>query len=199
MNKTTFTRAKRGFTLSLKEYSLSTKKGFTLIELLVVVAIIGVLATVVLGSISSARAKARDARRVSDIKTIQTALEMYHLDNDSYPVVGWAGSHTNSWENLETVIGVTLPVDPLNISTGSKSSDANIGDFVYSYFASSQLFYCSGQAYMIAFNLQGKNGDGANYGVTLCDNTIRTYGNVFVVGVNSNNSTTSIDLSGTSK
>ena len=52
-------------------------KGFTLIELLVVIAIIGVLATVVLASLNTARRKSRDARRVSDIKQLQLALELY--------------------------------------------------------------------------------------------------------------------------
>ncbi|PIZ56329.1 MAG: prepilin-type cleavage/methylation domain-containing protein, partial [Candidatus Tagabacteria bacterium CG_4_10_14_0_2_um_filter_40_13] len=54
-----------------------SKKGFTLIELLVVIAIIGILASVVLASLNSARKKSRDARRVADIKQIQLALEMF--------------------------------------------------------------------------------------------------------------------------
>lgn len=60
-------------------------KGFTLIELLVVIAIIGILSSVVLASLNSARTKARDAKRISDIKQIQLALEMYYDDNSSYP------------------------------------------------------------------------------------------------------------------
>ncbi|MBI3305950.1 type II secretion system protein [Candidatus Nomurabacteria bacterium] len=61
------------------------KKGFTLIELLVVVAIIGLLASVVLTSLSSARAKGRDARRLEDINQIRTALEIYAVTYSSYP------------------------------------------------------------------------------------------------------------------
>ena len=61
------------------------KKGFTLIELLVVVAIIGLLATLSVVALNTARAKARDAKRVADVKQIQTALELYYNDNSGYP------------------------------------------------------------------------------------------------------------------
>jgi type II secretion system protein G len=63
-------------------------KGFTLIELLVVIAIIGLLSTLAVVALSSARAKARDAKRVSDIKQITSALELYFNDKNSYPVTG---------------------------------------------------------------------------------------------------------------
>ena len=61
-------------------------RGFTLIELLVVIAIIGILSSVVLASLNSARKKGRDARRISDMKQIQLALELYYDNNASeYP------------------------------------------------------------------------------------------------------------------
>ncbi len=63
------------------------KKGFTLIELLVVIAIIGLLSTLAVVSLNNARAKSRDAKRVSDIKQVQTALELFYNDNNGYPTV----------------------------------------------------------------------------------------------------------------
>lgn len=61
-------------------------KGFTLVELLVVIAIIGLLSTLAVVSLGSARSRARDARRISDIKQIQTALELYFADQGAYPI-----------------------------------------------------------------------------------------------------------------
>lgn len=58
------------------------KKGFTLIELLVVVAIIGLLSSIVLASLSAARSKARDSKRIGEMKTIEKALYLYALNNN---------------------------------------------------------------------------------------------------------------------
>lgn len=61
-------------------------KGFTLIELLVVIAIIGLLSTLAVVALNSARQKSRDSKRVADIKQVQTALELYFADQNGYPV-----------------------------------------------------------------------------------------------------------------
>lgn len=68
-------------------------RGFTLIELLVVIAIIGLLASVVLASLNSARSKARDSYRANSIRQVQRAFELYADDHKgSYPVfAGWNG------------------------------------------------------------------------------------------------------------
>ncbi|MFH1551302.1 MAG: type II secretion system protein [bacterium] len=64
---------------------MNKKRGFTLVELLVVIAIIGILSSIVLVSVDSARAKARDIRRISDVKEIQKLLELYYDENERYP------------------------------------------------------------------------------------------------------------------
>ncbi|PIQ92152.1 MAG: hypothetical protein COV70_01320 [Parcubacteria group bacterium CG11_big_fil_rev_8_21_14_0_20_39_22] len=81
-----FVRKDKTFS-NLKPNSLQLKanKGFTLIELLVVIAIIGMLSSVVLASLNSARAKARDARRIADLKQMSTALEFFYDQQGRYP------------------------------------------------------------------------------------------------------------------
>ena len=64
-----------------------TKLGFTLIELLVVVAIVGLISSVVFASLRSAREKARDAKRLQDMKQISLALELYYNTNRTYPII----------------------------------------------------------------------------------------------------------------
>lgn len=74
--------------------------GFTLIELLIVIAIIGLLSSVVLASLNSARKKARDARRISDFKQIMLALEMFYDAENSYPQVSGAGNWIDVYNRL---------------------------------------------------------------------------------------------------
>jgi type II secretion system protein G len=106
----------------------NSSKGFTLIELMVVIAIIGTLSSIVFSSLNNARGQARDAKRKGDMLNLQTALEMYYLDNGSYPPQGcYAGYQTNCGVLGSTLSGPTgyipnlaplyisvLPVDPSN-------------------------------------------------------------------------------------
>lgn len=62
------------------------QKSFTLIELLVVIAIIGLLASVILVSFANIRKQARDAIRLSDMKQIMIALELYRNEYGNYPI-----------------------------------------------------------------------------------------------------------------
>lgn len=67
---------------------LRTQKGFTLIELLVVIAIIGLLSSVVLASLNTARDRAKYARAKMDIKQLKIAMMAYKLDNGELPPPG---------------------------------------------------------------------------------------------------------------
>lgn len=86
--------------------ALNSLRGFTLIELLVVIAIIGILASIVLASLDSARKKGRDARRIADVKQLQLALELYYDQYNQFPTAMSAANLVNN--NFISAI----PTDP---------------------------------------------------------------------------------------
>ncbi len=112
------------------------RAGFTLIELLVVISIIGMLASVVMVALNSARKKARDAKRIAEVAQIMKASEFYYAQYNRYP--GWASCPsdpyaawlafsncrgTGDWDQDVNDIAVLLktagilqkmPKDPLN-------------------------------------------------------------------------------------
>lgn len=103
------------------------KSGFTLIELLVVITVIGILATLIIANFSSARSRARDTRRKSDLQQIKAALRLYYNDYQAYPVD--SGNIRISCCDFGTTFTVSgqeymkqLPLDPLNT-----------GNYVYRY------------------------------------------------------------------
>jgi type II secretion system protein G len=133
-----------------------SKKGFTLIELLVVIAIIGLLATLSVVALNSARVKARDARRVSDIKQIQTALEMYFNEKNAYPGTGinTTLSDVNGFSATAsgTVYLGKVPSNPTPRADGATACPDT--DYVYTQAGS------GGSSYTLSYCL----GSGANAG-----------------------------------
>ena len=92
--------------------TLTNTRAFTLIELLVVIAIIGILATLAIVSLSTARSSSRDAKRLADLKQLQTALEVYYNDYGSYPtLLSDLSSSSLPIKYLETIPTSPTPAD----------------------------------------------------------------------------------------
>lgn len=125
---------------------LTNKKGFTLIELLVVIAIIGILSTLAIVALGNARARSRDAKRVSDIRQISSALELYFNDNGMYPTaITWGQSLSSG----STVYMAIIPTNPTPISDGSCPATGTPTNYMYSPInsnASYVITYCIGSA-----------------------------------------------------
>lgn len=124
------------------------QSGFTLIEMLVVISIIGILATLVAANLNSARSRARDAERKSDIKNIQTALRLYYNDFGGYPkasgggnILGcgtgtslcpWRSEWAVTVNGGTTVYMSTLPGDPLTSTQSYRYTYTDSDDYVLS-------------------------------------------------------------------
>lgn len=117
----------------------NTRKAFTLIEMLIVVAIIGILASAIMVGLGPAQQKGRDARRMSDLRETQNALELFYTKYGDYPnnsdTSGVAGCNSGAgWSGLQTCLQTAtigagkIPNDP-NTSQ-SYCYDSNGTDYI---------------------------------------------------------------------
>lgn len=139
------------------------KKAFTLIELLVVIAIIGLLSTLSVIALNSARAKARDAKRISDVKQMQVALEMYYNDMATYPdtASGGAAIASNSTTGSTTFLRVIpVPPEPYDGVTCNGEATTNYDKAMYKYVKTGATGDGQVPSYTIGFCLGSDVGSG---------------------------------------
>jgi len=160
----------------MQKITRKTSDGFTLIELLVVIAIIGILSSIVLTSLNSARSKTRDAKRMSDIRQLQLALEFYYDANGTYPNIPQSSDASvceNRWPTLDTSLSpyISVPHDPLGPPVSYPASR-------YCYFYNLKN---GGQGYVImAFQVESPTTAAKGEGATCYSDTT----NVYCKGVN---------------
>ena len=163
-------------------FSFQKGKGFTLIELLVVISIIGLLSTLAIVSLKTAREKARDAKRLGDIKQIEKALDMYYDANNRYPIrdrvcstggTSCAGltclnAGANTWAQFKTDLAPFLaqvPDDPSNTTT-----------YCYGY----DMDGTTPQSYVVFANMESntssETGDGGTSAATPVSSTLYELG-----------------------
>jgi len=138
---------------------MKKSKSFTLIELLVVIAIIGILAAIILASISGTRARSRDARRKSDLAQLHRALTMYYQDNEKYPT-----TTNDQLADLPTALSVLtgtpkymnkIPDDPQAPAKHYQYQSIN-GGKDYSLYATLEKPTTPGSVWQVSSTTEGK-------------------------------------------
>lgn len=122
------------------------RQGFTLIELLVVIAIIGILSTMAIIALGSARIKSRDAKRVADIRQLISAMELFYNDATVYP------TNVTSGQALSFETTTYMAVIPTNPSPNNDGNcPANTG-YLYTPLSSNT-------SYIMTFCIGGATGE----------------------------------------
>jgi prepilin-type N-terminal cleavage/methylation domain-containing protein len=88
-------------------------KGFTLIELLVVVAIIGLMSSIISVAVNTSRTKARDARRINDLKQIKSGMDLYFANGTGYPDTATWDANLGQLLQCSGVDIIAVPDDPM--------------------------------------------------------------------------------------
>ncbi len=142
-------------------------KGFTLIELIVVLLIFGLIANLTMISLNNAKRESRDAKRVSNINQLRSALHLYHTENLAYPndggnpialgtdgnlildATGWIAANPTS-----PIFMYSIPRDPKRIAEASSSLCTGSSTAVCDY-----SYELNGNDYIIYFYLEGPVAD----------------------------------------
>ena len=142
--------------------------GFTILELLIVAAIIGLLSSVVLVSLSQAKAEARDAKRQAGTHVIDIALKAYYAEYDHYPIAStgieieeqYANQTGDFYDTMKNTYLSETPEDPLYGSGQTYIDDQGV-ERPYSFHYVSDP---EGEEYRIIAGTEGGAGGGSSSG-----------------------------------
>ncbi len=130
------------------------QRGFTLIELLVVISIIGLLSTLAMVALNNARKSSRDAKRVADMKQLQTAMELYYdaqTGTKTYPVCA-VNTLVSACSALSPYMGGIASLNDPASSTACTASPTGVCNYAFTVASGATT-------YTVTFYLEGASGN----------------------------------------
>jgi|TARA_Y100000310_G_scaffold342803_1_gene447526 prepilin-type N-terminal cleavage/methylation domain-containing protein len=117
---------------------MKSARGFSILEILVVIAIMAVLASIVLVTLDTARAKTRDTERITNVQEVSKALNLYIVNNNTFPVfpeeITLTGDDAFSITLEDEEIISAVPKDPTHPArTYTYQSDASGSTYTLSF------------------------------------------------------------------
>lgn len=143
--------------IARRSISVKPRRGFTLIELMVVIAIIGTLASGVMMLFADAQRDAKDKRRISDMRQLQRAFELYYVDHQTFPTEAEGANGVISVNG--TFIDLMAPY-----LKGVPSDPSESATFSYYYDGSHR---CGDRTFAVVFARQMEKPENANYDTVL--------------------------------
>jgi general secretion pathway protein G len=163
-------KSKRGFTTTSEERGESklssrpsavganAQRAFTLVELIVVVAIIGFIASAILVGLTTTQLDARDKRRISDLRQIEAALNLYYSRYNSFPTEA-SGANGNMSTN-SVFLNAIKP-----FMQGTPNDPVNLSDTYYYYYDGKHS--CGGKDHVVIFVRHMDKVENSNYNAFL--------------------------------
>jgi general secretion pathway protein G len=143
--------------------------GFTIVELLIVIVVIGILAAITIVAYNGVQAKSRDSARISKVKAMSKAIELYFVDNGRYPAIldgggyeSTCGSQTDNWGHCDRNKILADMLAPYMLIDPTSMSNATQGNYYYHYTSQATDNY---QTYGLMVYMEGNSGqsDGGYY------------------------------------
>lgn len=135
----------------MKTIKQKSERGFTLIEILIVVAIIAVLASAVLIGLGPVQRQGRDARRISDLRQVQNALELYYAKCGYYPGTAQPTSPCTAFSSIVAWSDVSSALVGSSIGVSQVPNDPTAGK---NYFYGTSA---TGNSYVLGTALEDPN------------------------------------------
>lgn len=153
-----------------KGITLNESKGFTLIELLVVIAVIGMISSIVLVALGPVRARARDTKRLAEVRQISLIFEQEATDSNTRPVGTCVGADadvsTCTPTNFVVVPNVSFTVFKDPSTPGTACTSVSTGTCQYSISQAGGAAAATVGNYQICFYLeQAASGTGLAAGL----------------------------------